>query len=111
MVQHVQVLVLQDVSTSTQGEVRTQISKDLNEWLEERSWIEGQHLARMPLKAHDVDISRMCRRITGQSLGLALGGGGARGLAHIGVIRALMERNVTVDICGGTSQGAFIGGE
>jgi len=125
MVQHVQVLVLQDVSrtntatlgemntdpgcTSTKGEVRTQISKDLNKWLEERSWIEGQHLARMPLKAHDVDISRMCRRITGQSLGLALGGGGARGLAHIGVIRALMERNVTVDICGGTSQGAFIG--
>lgn len=42
-------------------------------------------------------------------LGLALGSGAARGLAHIGVIRALEERNVKVDCVAGTSIGALIG--
>lgn len=43
-------------------------------------------------------------------VGLALGGGGARGLAHIGVIRALERENVPVDILVGTSIGALVGG-
>jgi lysophospholipid hydrolase len=51
----------------------------------------------------------MCRRVTGLSIGLVLGAGGARGLAHLGVIRALEEAGVRVDLVGGTSQGAFIG--
>jgi lysophospholipid hydrolase len=38
-----------------------------------------------------------------------MGGGGARGLAHLGVIRALNEVGVPVDMVGGTSQGAFVG--
>ena len=37
----------------------------------------------------------MCRRITGQSIGLVLGAGGARGLAHLGVIRALNEAGIS----------------
>ena len=41
--------------------------------------------------------------------GLALGGGGARGLAHVGTYEALVEAGVPVDVVGGTSQGAFIG--
>jgi lysophospholipid hydrolase len=51
----------------------------------------------------------MSRRVTGRSVGLVLGGGGARGIAHVGVIRALIEAGVTVDLVGGTSQGAFCG--
>jgi len=42
-------------------------------------------------------------------LGLALGSGAARGLAHIGVIRALQERNIRIDCVAGTSIGALIG--
>jgi len=42
-------------------------------------------------------------------LGLALGSGAARGLAHIGVIRALQERAVQIDYVAGTSIGAIIG--
>lgn len=42
-------------------------------------------------------------------LGLALGGGGARGLAHIGVIRAFEEESIPVDIVVGTSIGALVG--
>ncbi|MCF7801608.1 MAG: patatin-like phospholipase family protein [Candidatus Marinimicrobia bacterium] len=43
-------------------------------------------------------------------LGLALSGGGARGLAHIGVLMAFEEHHIPIDIIGGTSAGAIIGG-
>jgi NTE family protein len=42
-------------------------------------------------------------------IGLALGSGSARGLAHIGVLRALKEANIEVDLVAGTSMGAVIG--
>jgi NTE family protein len=43
-------------------------------------------------------------------IGLALAGGGAKGVAHVGVLRVLEELNVPVDYIGGTSMGAIIGG-
>ncbi len=43
-------------------------------------------------------------------VGLALGGGGARGMAHIGVIRALEQLHVPVDYVVGTSMGSIVGG-
>ena len=55
------------------------------------------------------DISRLARMVTGRAVGLALGGGGARGLAHIGVLAALTEAGVPIDVVGGTSMGAIIG--
>ncbi len=42
--------------------------------------------------------------------GLALGGGGARGLAHIGVLKVLEKENIKVDVITGCSMGALIGG-
>ena len=42
-------------------------------------------------------------------LGLALGSGAARGLAHIGVLKVLEEAEIPIDIITGTSMGAFIG--
>ena len=42
-------------------------------------------------------------------LGLALGSGAARGLAHIGVLKVLEEADIPIDIITGTSMGAFIG--
>lgn len=44
------------------------------------------------------------------SVALVLGSGGARGLAHIGVIKALTRFNIPIDLVIGTSMGAFIGG-
>ncbi len=44
------------------------------------------------------------------TIGLALGGGGARGGAHVGVIRVLEELNVPVDYIAGTSMGSIVGG-
>jgi NTE family protein len=43
-------------------------------------------------------------------VGLALGGGAARGLAHVGVLRALVRENIPIDVIVGTSMGAIIGG-
>src|SRR5512135_2371118 len=43
-------------------------------------------------------------------IGLALGGGGARGTAHIGVIRVLEELHIPIDYVAGTSMGSIIGG-
>ena len=48
--------------------------------------------------------------MTAQSVGLVLSGGGAKGLAHIGVIKALEEYRIPIDYIGGTSMGAIIGG-
>jgi len=45
-----------------------------------------------------------------RSIGLALSGGGARGGAHIGVLKALEELHVPVDYLAGTSIGAVVGG-
>ncbi|MDX6611912.1 MAG: hypothetical protein QOD75_1098, partial [Blastocatellia bacterium] len=43
-------------------------------------------------------------------LGLALSGGAARGLAHVGVLRALEEHGIAIDFVSGTSAGALVGG-
>lgn len=45
-----------------------------------------------------------------QSVGLVLSGGGAKGVAHIGVIKALEENNIPIDYITGTSMGAIVGG-
>jgi NTE family protein len=55
------------------------------------------------------DLSRATRLLTGRGLGLVLSGGGARGLAHLGVSRALADRGTAVDVICGTSIGALIG--
>ncbi|KAL9092603.1 MAG: hypothetical protein Q9165_004407 [Trypethelium subeluteriae] len=62
--------------------------------------------AESPFKG---DFYRLARRLCGKSVGLVLGGGGARGIAHVGILRALEEAGIPIDIVGGTSIGAFIG--
>ena len=62
--------------------------------------------AGTPIKS---DFHRLARRLCGKSIGLVLGGGGARGISQVGVIRALEEAGIPIDIVGGTSIGAFVG--
>ena len=47
--------------------------------------------------------------VCAQKVGLVLSGGGAKGLTHIGIIRALEENNIPIDYITGTSMGAIIG--
>jgi NTE family protein len=70
-------------------------------------------LERLPASVHhhlvdDQDIGRMARLLTRRGVGLVLSGGGARGFAHLGVIRALREARVPIDFVGGSSIGAII---
>src|ERR1035437_7582557 len=48
--------------------------------------------------------------LNAQKIGLVLSGGGAPGIAHIGLIKALEENNIPVDYIAGTSIGAIVGG-
>jgi NTE family protein len=74
--------------------------------------------ARGDVRAHHVvpvdtelpaSAARVARRLTGQSFGLVLSGGGARAFAHIGVLEVLEGEGLEVDRLGGCSMGAFIG--
>lgn len=55
------------------------------------------------------DFSRLARWLTGNSVGLVLGGGGARGAAHVGMLKAIQEAGIPIDMVGGVSIGAFMG--
>ncbi|KAI4577797.1 hypothetical protein MJT46_003632 [Ovis ammon polii x Ovis aries] len=101
------------------------------EWLNMRGWCSGhlhlccprrvfsrrslpklvelyERVCQRPPDRHS-DFSRLARVLTGNAIALVLGGGGARGCAQVGVIRALTECGIPVDMVGGTSIGAFMG--
>jgi len=59
-------------------------------------------------QGNNQDMDRMARHLSGQAVGLVLAGGGARGFAHIGVIRALREAGIPIDHTGGTSMGGIV---
>lgn len=73
-------------------------------WLEKRKVDDFFHIAC----DSDADAERLARILTGNSIGIVLSGGGARGLAHVGLLRALEENNIPFDMVGGTSMGAVI---
>jgi len=71
-------------------------------------------IARHPEIAHHhvngaADIQRVARVLTGRGIGLVLSGGGARGFAHIGIVKALREAGIPIDLVGGTSMGGILG--
>jgi NTE family protein len=66
------------------------------------AWSQAADAASAPLPMH-ADGSR-------PRIGLVLSGGGARGLAHVGVLKALERAHVRIDAIAGTSMGAIVGG-
>ncbi|CAO4364381.1 unnamed protein product [Caenorhabditis nigoni] len=55
------------------------------------------------------DFSRLARILTGNAIGVVFGGGGARGAAHAGALKAIIEKKIPIDMVGGTSIGALFG--
>ena len=55
-------------------------------------------------------ILALSMQVQCQKVALVLSGGGSRGLAHVGVLKALEENNIPIDFIAGTSMGAIIGG-
>jgi predicted acylesterase/phospholipase RssA len=74
-------------------------------WLAPRKLYRHSHVAW----EGNQDFNRLARLLSGNAVTLVLGGGGARGLAQIGAIRAIREAGVPIDAVGGTSIGAVIG--
>jgi NTE family protein/lysophospholipid hydrolase len=75
-----------------------------HDWIGSRR-VNGQYHIRLDSR---LDCERLARLLTGQATGLVLGGGGARGLSHIGALRAVEESGIPIDVIGGTSMGAII---
>uniref|UniRef100_A0A673XYJ6 lysophospholipase n=1 Tax=Salmo trutta TaxID=8032 RepID=A0A673XYJ6_SALTR len=101
------------------------------DWLNMRSWISKHlHLScphrvfskrslpklremyerafQKPPDCHS-DFSRLARVLTGNTIALVLGGGGARGCSQVGILRAINEAGIPVDMVGGTSIGSLMG--
>ena len=74
-----------------------------------RSWLTGRRLAghHHVCLGRQADFESVARFVAGQATGLVLAGGGARGFAHIGVVKALREAGLPIDLIGGTSSGAM----
>ncbi|GAB1716679.1 MAG: cyclic nucleotide-binding domain (cNMP-BD) protein [Nitrobacter sp.] len=86
-------------------EADTRIPTGTARWLDARP--AARHFHVRPKLSRD--MARIARIISGRSIGLVLSGGGARGFAHVGVIKALEENGIPVDTIGGSSIGAVMG--
>ena len=76
------------------------------QWLRERPVRRHYHVR---LHSRD-DLLRLTRSLSGREIALVLSGGGARGLAHIGIFKALEELGIPIDVVGGSSFGSIAGG-
>lgn len=111
--------------------------KNTVDWLNMREWCSSNHHIRCPKRVFSIkgqkrieayykreqakeskeassfsthtDFHRLARFLTGQSIGLVLGGGGARGSAHCGMVKAILEWGLPIDMVGGVSIGSFMG--
>ena len=75
------------------------------------AWLDQRRVDRhIHVRSGDAtDAGRLARLLFGRAVGLVMAGGGARGAAHLGAIRALAEIGIEPDIIGGTSIGAALG--
>ncbi|MEE9552305.1 MAG: patatin-like phospholipase family protein, partial [Gammaproteobacteria bacterium] len=85
---------------------RDKLPSGTGKWLDIRNVANHHHIVFDSTN----DYKRLCRFLTGHAISLVLGGGGARGCAHIGLIRALQELHVPIDTIGGTSIGSAMSG-
>ena len=84
----------------------TEDPRGTHRWLEPRTLHRHHHVRA---DRHQ-DADRVARLVLNRGIGVVYSGGGARGLAELGVLRALREANVPIDAAGGTSIGSIIAG-
>jgi NTE family protein/lysophospholipid hydrolase len=85
-------------------EQETELPRGTRPWVELRCLGRHHHVRR----GNTADFDRAARRMSGRAVGVVLGGGGARALAHIGALQALEEAGIPVDVIGGTSMGSVM---
>jgi NTE family protein len=82
----------------------TEQPRDTRDWLARRPVTDHLHLRL----GHAGDLARLARIQSRQAVGLVFAGGGARGLAHLGVMAELAARGIEIDALGGTSIGSVM---
>lgn len=105
------------------GEIRAQLYHDAEQkvgqpisyflrWIPEAEIVVSvdglPYVLRRPMDAYSLVVRRIARELGNVLVGLVLGAGSARGLAHIGVIRVLEREGIAVDVVAGSSMGALI---
>ena len=75
-------------------------------WLRDRE-VDRHHHVRVDRPG---DYGRVARLLVGRGVGVVFSGGGARGIAHIGALRTLLDRGVAIDATAGASIGAIVAG-
>jgi len=85
--------------------------EDADQPLNTRRWFEHRNIEHhIHVRKNNVgDTRRFCRILINRGVGVVLGGGGAKGYAHVGAVRLLLEQGVEFDFVGGTSAGAIYG--
>lgn len=85
------------------------LHKDSAQPNQTRNWLAPRHVKRHHhvRAGDDNSVARVARFLSDNAVGLVLAGGGARGFAHLGAIRALHECGIAVDAVGGASFGAL----
>ena len=73
------------------------------------SLMNGALLLATPVAHSAVPLHRLARKVLGQTVGIALGGGAAFGLAHLGVLQVLERNQIPIDLVVGCSMGSMIG--
>lgn len=68
-----------------------------------------RYLASRPGEPISITIQRLARKILGATVGIALGGGAAFGISHVGVLKVFEEEGIPIDIIAGTSMGSIVG--
>jgi len=106
---------LRSVVCRERGEERTnellQVnSKSVHAFLHDcPSPVAAEGLRRWPERVFNADVRRLAREVARRRVGIALSSGGARGLAHIGIIQVLEEHGIEIDYIAGCSMGAYVG--
>ena len=87
--------------------------RDWNPECRTRDWLEARHVDEWHhlRVGRPEDFQRLARVLTGNAITLVLGGGGARGVAEVGAVKALQQAGIPIDRVAGTSMGALIGAQ
>ncbi|MEI6242994.1 MAG: patatin-like phospholipase family protein, partial [Chlamydiota bacterium] len=74
-------------------------------WLKNRNFFSHFHVCL----ENPLDVQKIARIASCEAIGLVLSGGGAKGIAHIGILQAFLEEGIPIDFIGGSSMGSLIG--